>query len=386
MTEPVQAIAKIDAAIVGGGIAGLWLLKLLTRSGFNVVLLERDALGCDQTMASQGMIHGGMKYALAGVLTGASEAIAGMPDRWRECLRGNDPVDLSGTALLSNAYYMFASSTLGKFATLAGSKALRGRIDRLDEAEWPDAFDGFGGTVYRLNDFVLDTKSLLEHLLAGLEDRVFKLDANPHSVARNDWGYRIQLEDLTLEATQLISCAGNGAAALLTALEVPSIRVQQRPLKQIIARPRHNIRLYGHCLTKISSTEPRLTITSHDGRDGLIWYVGGEFAGEGAAFEDDRHLALAQEEIQRNLDWLDWTGTEYEVLSVDRAEPYQTSGLRPDEAYVRREGSFIQCFPTKLTLAPDMGDKLLNVIEQPRHTDPVESSHLRAPIGQSPWS
>ena len=51
------------------------------------MLLERDSLGGEQTLASQGMIHGGLKYALGGTLTRSSEAIANMPERWRACRR-----------------------------------------------------------------------------------------------------------------------------------------------------------------------------------------------------------------------------------------------------------------------------------------------------------
>ena len=64
---------KIDIAILGGGIAGLWLLNLLVSRGYSVVLLEKEALGAGQTIASQGMIHGGVKYALQGLLTDAPE-------------------------------------------------------------------------------------------------------------------------------------------------------------------------------------------------------------------------------------------------------------------------------------------------------------------------
>ena len=34
---------KIDIAILGGGIAGLWLLNLLVSRGYSVLLLEKEA-------------------------------------------------------------------------------------------------------------------------------------------------------------------------------------------------------------------------------------------------------------------------------------------------------------------------------------------------------
>ena len=66
-------------AIVGGGICGLWLLNILRGKGYDAWLFEKDTLGGAQTLASQGMIHGGLKYALGGFTTPSSESIARMP-------------------------------------------------------------------------------------------------------------------------------------------------------------------------------------------------------------------------------------------------------------------------------------------------------------------
>src|SRR5690606_23628222 len=77
-----------DVLIVGGGIAGVWLNARLRRAGFATLLVEKGSLGGGQSVKSQGIIHGGTKYALHGALTGSSEAIAAMPGRWREALAG----------------------------------------------------------------------------------------------------------------------------------------------------------------------------------------------------------------------------------------------------------------------------------------------------------
>ena len=377
----------IDAAIVGGGIAGAWALNLLRKRGYNAVLIESEALGCQQTLASQGMIHGGLKYALAGFATGASEAIADMPGRWRACLAGEDEVDLRGTRLLSKHYYMFAASTArGRFTTFFASKALRGRIDKVAERDWPHAFEGFDGALYALNDFVIDTSDLLHTLTRAHRNRIFALRADAQSIrAAGKGGYFVELADQTLHAAQLISCAGCGSEALLDALHIPGLQVQRRPLKQVIVRPRHNVRLYGHCLTDITGNEPRLTITSHV-RDGeLVWYLGGQLATRGVARSDDEQLQAAQQELRACVPWLDWTDATYTVCSIDRAEPRQSSGLKPDQACVERVGDFVQCFPVKLTLAPDLGDRLLGVLGPPRHPGEITSSHPNAGIGAPPW-
>ncbi|RYZ25986.1 MAG: FAD-dependent oxidoreductase, partial [Sphingobacteriales bacterium] len=103
---------ELDIAIIGGGVAGLWLANRLHRQGFKLALFEHKALGSDQTMASQGMIHGGMKYTLNGMLTGASETIADMPQHWRACLCGEGDVDLRNTRILSDHFFLWSTDSI----------------------------------------------------------------------------------------------------------------------------------------------------------------------------------------------------------------------------------------------------------------------------------
>ncbi|MEC8427025.1 MAG: FAD-dependent oxidoreductase, partial [Pseudomonadota bacterium] len=66
--ESSPTVIQLDIAVIGGGIAGLWLLNRLQREGYHCALFESEALGSDQSVASQGMIHGGIKYTLSGAL------------------------------------------------------------------------------------------------------------------------------------------------------------------------------------------------------------------------------------------------------------------------------------------------------------------------------
>ena len=56
----MSQILKTDVLIFGGGIAGLWLLNRLHNAGYSAWLMEQEALGSGQSIASQGMIHGGL--------------------------------------------------------------------------------------------------------------------------------------------------------------------------------------------------------------------------------------------------------------------------------------------------------------------------------------
>ena len=276
----------IDAAIIGGGIAGLWLLNVLRRAGYGAVLIESGQLGGGQTLASQGLIHGGLKYALGGAPSRASEAIAGMPDRWRTCLKGAGEVDLSGLKPLSEHFYLFAEAGgLGPLATLLASKLLRGRAQRLRAEEFPPFLcsEVFNGVVYRLDDFVLDPRHLTERLARLGAPHLYtasKLDR----IETNADGARIEIGHLSIACRRLILAAGAGNEALLKHLRIP-VAMQRRPLHQVVMRHPDAGPFFGHCLTDLRGTEPRLTITSHRPGSGgpWLWCIGGRLATGGTA-------------------------------------------------------------------------------------------------------
>ena len=148
-----------DLIIFGGGVAGLWLLNRLRAQGYRAILLEKSALGQGQSIASQGMIHGGLKYALGGKFTGASEAIADMPAHWKRCLDGAGDVDLRGTRLLSDAYYMWPRSSLrSRLNAFFGSRAVRGKVSDVPESQWPAFFQTHIREYYNIESLWGDAK------------------------------------------------------------------------------------------------------------------------------------------------------------------------------------------------------------------------------------
>ena len=389
---PVKTTIHIDTVIVGGGIAGLWLLNVLRSRGYSSVLLEADNLGGAQTLASQGIIHGGMKYALTGALTRAGEAMRRAPRRWRDCLDGAGEVDLSALTPVSEHCCLFADTgTLGRLAAFFASKRLRGRIDALQRGDYPAALRSaaFRGSVYRLEDFVLDTSALVRHLASLSSSNIYRHTLEAGACTLGEF-VRIELDHEALVASRLILAAGAGNEALLRGLGISGISMQRRPLHQVIVRQAGLPPLFGHCLTGIERAEPRLTITSHpdgnrDDRMGRLWYIGGQLATGGTECNAKAQQRHARRELEACFPWMDWNGAVFETYRMDRAEPAHPAGLRPDRAFAAESGACIACWPTKLTLVPDMADRVLGLLPPPEHPAPDRLSLPAAAMGSTPW-
>lgn len=395
-------VVRVDVVIVGGGAAGLWLANVLQARGYAFVLLESGDLGGAQTLASQGMIHGGIKYALSGNLTGASEAIAAMPDRWRRCLHGQGEVDLSALTPLADHYHLFAAgSTLGRLTTFFASRAMRGRIRRLERSQFPAALahPGFQGVVYALNDFVLDSRELLSVLHDAVAGQTYRHRVRADSLAAANEGVLLNAGPHRLLARRLVITAGAGAQSLLDALGVESPRMQLRPLQQVMVRHRYPHPLFAHCLTGIRRAEPRMTITSHAGSKGgskggseagsdpgeWLWYLGGQLATDGADMSETDLISHARAELEVCLPWIDWRDAELTTLRIDRAEPAQDGGRRPDQAYAAACGHCIVAWPTKLSLIPDLGDRVLSLLPPPGDARAPVLDLPPASVGHLPW-
>lgn len=393
MNPPVQQI-QVDIAIIGGGVAGLWLLNRARAAGYHAVLFEQQALGSGQTVASQGMIHGGVKYTLGGALSGASEAIADMPAHWRRCMVGEGDVDLRGTRILSDHFYMWSSqSALSKVTTFLASKALRGRVDALQKKDFPPVFcsGAFRGSLYKLVDMVIDTQSLMDTLRKPHADSIFAIDWQAANLQRQGDGVRICCGDVAIDSQCCVLAAGKGNGDLLQQLEVKQPAMQLRPLQQVMVR-HHNLHdLYAHCVG--TDSKPRLTISSHRDGEAMVWYLGGQLAEDGVNLSATALIARARQELQTLFPWLDWRDAEWATLPVDRAEPAQPGLLRPDNAWLSPCEDLPRCvvaWPTKLTLVPNLGNLLFDYLAQ-QQIKPAAHGELPAglprlsAIAPAPW-
>lgn len=358
-----------DIVIFGGGIAGLWLLNRLRKQGYQAILLETDKLGSGQTLASQGIIHGGLKYALNGAISGAANVIADMPARWRSCLAGEGEIDLRSCAVLSEQYYMWSDSGFrSKLKTFLGSKSLSGRVSAVDPQDYPEFFKAatIEGTLYELPDFVLDTNSLLDVLAKRQREWIFEIKPGSYAFQRDESGQINSIsvdygdEKLIIHTQKLVFSAGKGNQQLIEEASLLKPKSQLRPLNMVYVKGENLPSVFVHCIGDSFSLTPKLTVTSHiDGKGKTVWYLGGEIAESGVDKDAAAQIFSAQTLLKELFPWVDFDDTEMHCFTIDRAEANVNNNYRPEDAYFIEEGNVLVAWPTKLTLTPNLADKLI---------------------------
>lgn len=365
----IQSLIKTDILIVGAGIAGLWLLNRLQQAGYSALLLENHTIGGGQTIASQGIIHGGTKYALTGALTQTGEAVADMPKRWLDCIQGHGEIDLTGVQLLSEHQYLWSAETVAsRLAAFFASKTLRGRITALKKAHFPAPFNHpqFKGQVYELQEIVVDVPSLLQKLAGNVRPAILHTQqtALNFDADGNITCCEVTLADkqhLSIQAQRYILTAGAGNETLLKQ-HANLAPMQRRPLQMAVVKHHYPIPLYAHCMT--ANPKPRLTITTHTTADHkTVWYIGGLLAENGVQQTEAELIASTRHELADLFPWLDFTSAEICGYRVDRAEPAQTEGHLPGNTYLQQTNNLIIAWPTKLAMAPKLASDILLQLE-----------------------
>ena len=365
-----QRTVAVDVVIFGGGIAGLWLLARLRQANFNTMLVEATALGAGQTRYAQGIIHGGTKYALTGKLTASSEAVSRMPAIWRDCLQGTGEFDLRQVKILSPHQYMWSTTSLtSRMAGFFASHVMRSRTRSLAKTERPRIFQdaAFRGHVYRLDEPVLDTASVIATLAQPHLDAIVHAEMASIIIQDDDTSQLVlKAGDGTawqVQTQRIVLAAGQGNARLLKAMERETPAMQLRPLQMVLLRGALPEMLYAHCLG--ASVNPRLTITSHyDAHQQIVWYLGGQLAEDGVERTEAQQIQTAQTELGQLMPWLDLTQTQWATLRIDRAEPRQPDGKRPDTSFFDDTRGVITAWPTKMALAPKLAADVLQHFEQ----------------------
>jgi hypothetical protein len=297
----------IDVAIVGGGVSGLWLLNRLVALGYDAHLYEKTALGTGQTIAAQGIIHGGLKYALNGVLPPVASSLAAMPERWTKCLEGIGEIDLRKVEVLSRKHEL----------------RLQNRLVNVPVWSFPEP--------------VLCMKSLL-------------------TVLRDNCAGHVHLGKPD-EARVTIYTAGLGNEGL-------GEPTQRRPLRMFIVAPSPlGAPVYLHWVGR--RAKPEMTVTTHFIGDEEVLYLGGSVAERAVGMNDRDAIEWAISEAMYRFPCLRWRERQWAIHDVSRAEPQWDGGLPPNPVIKPVSGGFV-AWPCKLAMAPVLADMLIEQLPEPQ--------------------
>ncbi len=380
---------KVDIVIIGAGIAGLWLFNRLRGMGYDALLLERDAIGCGQTLASQGIIHSGLKYAFAGKVNALAKSISAMPDLWRDALRGAGAVDLSAAdTAVSSQYLMIPPGMMGDLIALASKKALGGSVREIERSEWPEHIEqtGFDGTLIYMDEPVLDVSQIIRALAEPYKNSIRKIDDRDPFEYMNAHGIEAK--------SYVVTAAGSNADIAKRRGDDAGMKTQARPL--LMGMMKHApYPLYAHLVG--ASEKPVATITSHIAEDGcIVWYLGGGVAEQAKDDDPAKVYKGARKAFAKYLPQVDLSNVEWAPLPIDRIESAPSmKGWLPDQPAIHTCGDVLYCWPTKLTFAPLLSDMVLEHLERenikPSNTDhdwsflpPVD--YARAPWDKAIWT
>lgn len=387
---------RIHALIFGGGAAGLWLLDELTRRGISALLLEAAELGGGQTIGSQGILHGGLKYTLNGLLTSSAAEIRDLPALWREHLAGRRPPELIGTPLRSEFCYLWQTRRLSSRLGMIGARVgLRITPRKLNRAERPAVLKNCPGVVARLEEPVISPAGLIANLAARNRERILRVNpAREVTVQLRGPGVveSVVLKGdektapLTLSPQHVVLTAGAGNAGLRLRFGLTSPAMQKRPLHMVLVRGRLPL-LNGHC---VDGRTTRLTITSEvDAGGRVVYQLGGQLAERGVSMSQEALVQLAISELQAVLPGIDLSGTEWTTYRIDRAEAITPGNKRPTTFSVLPEGNVLTAWPTKLVLVPRLAVALADQIAADLRTACFDVTALenrpRPSVASPPW-
>lgn len=121
-----------------------------------------------------------------------------------------------------------------------------------------------------------------------------------------------------------------------------------------------------------------------------MWYLGGQLAEDGVSREPEAQIQAAKAELQTLFPWLDFSTAQYATFMIDRAEPLQLNGLKPESTYSKTIENMTIAWPTKLALAPKLSDEIIHQLQAiPLQSQLVDARELRSwpmpPVAVPAW-
>ena len=144
--------------------------------------------------------------------------------------------------------------------------------------------------------------------------------------------------------------------------------------------------LYAHLVG--SSDKPVATITTHIREDEeMVWYLGGGVAEREKDAAPEAVYNAAIKGFQKYLPDIDLSQADWSVLPIDRIEgKSEIDGWMPDTPTIHSIENVHYCWPTKLTFAPLLAERLEEKIQLEPSTEHTDWSFLdTVDYTQTPW-
>lgn len=377
---------KPDIVIFGAGIAGLWTFHSLKKMGYDVLLLEKDSIGCGQTIASQGIIHSGLKFSLAGKVNKLARAMSTMPERWYAALHGEGEVDLSSAKIATKSQQLLIpTGFMGGITRLVTERAFANTVRSVPKDEWSDDIkgSGFKGSVIFMNEPVLNIPTVLRALAEPYRDCIRKITDEQANAP-----FKF-LKDHNISAKKVIfTSAGSNHEIAKNNDHNKGLETQKRPLVQGMMQ-NAPFPLFAHLIGK--TDKPIATITTHEMSDGtLVWYIGGLVAERAIDAPVQDVISAALKAFKTYMPYVDVSNVKWATLPVNRVEgKSKTDSWMPDTPTIHHTEEALYCWPTKLAFAPMFGD----MVQDRLKTDNITPSHKTsvydflplAEYTQTPW-
>lgn len=375
-----------DIVIFGAGIAGLWSFNHLKSIGYDVLLLEKESIGCGQTIASQGIIHSGLKFSLAGKVNSLAKSISAMPQIWKDALEGNGDVDLSAANISAQSQQLLIpSGFMGGLTKLVTKKALGSSVHEIPRDEWSDDIksSGFKGSVVFMGEPVLDIPSVIRALAEPYKSSIKQITLEQ---AASPFKF---LKENNINAKRVIfTGAASNHDIAKTCAQDDGLATQKRPLMQGMMK-NAPFPLYAHLVGK--TDKPVASITTHEMNDAtLVWYLGGGVAERAKDTNPDDVYNDIIKAFQSYLPAIDLSNIEWSVLPIDRIEgKSKTDSWMPDTPTIHNTEAALYCWPTKLTFAPMLSNMILKNLKNSNITPSSRQSDFlflkNAKYTQTPW-
>jgi len=356
-----------DIIIFGAGIAGLWTFHRLKRMGYNPLLLETDTIGGGQTIAAQGIIHSGLKYAFAGKVNKLAQSISTMPNLWREALAGRGDVDLSAAQLLTDSQFlMIPSGLMGGLLKLVTRQILGESVRECERSQWPKNIEatGFDGSVVFMDEPVLDVPSVLRALADPYRESIRSIDWDDVEILSESGQIHSTLigGKKIMADRYIFTAAGSNHEIAQTLGHDKGLKTQKRPLVQGMMK-NAPYELYVHLVGP--SDKPVATITTHKSSDGRwVWYIGGAAAERDLQASAQEVYNAILEAFSTYVPSIDLSEISWSTVPIYRVEGRSdTQGWMPDTPVIHDVENALYCWPTKLTFAPMLSDMLLEKLK-----------------------